>query len=38
MDEENYRMVSALCQDTAVVRPFLDFAADSPEHEVPDPY
>jgi protein-tyrosine phosphatase len=38
MDEENYRIVSALCQGTAVVRPFLDFATDSPEHEVPDPY
>ena len=38
MDEENYRMVSALCQGAAVVRPFLDFAADSPEREVPDPY
>lgn len=38
MDEENYRMVSALCRGSAVVRPFLDFAADSPEREVPDPY
>jgi protein-tyrosine phosphatase len=38
MDEENYRIVSALCQGTAVVRPFLDFAADSPGPEVPDPY
>jgi len=38
MDEENYRIVSALCQGTAVVRPFLDFATDSPGHEVPDPY
>jgi protein-tyrosine phosphatase len=38
MDERNYRMVSALCQGTAVVRPFLDFATDSPQREVPDPY
>ncbi len=38
MDEENYAMVSALCRGSAVVRPFLDFAADSPEREVPDPY
>jgi protein-tyrosine phosphatase len=38
MDEENYRIVSALCHGTAVVRPFLDFAADSPGPEVPDPY
>jgi protein-tyrosine phosphatase len=38
MDEENYRMVSALCGGSAVVRPFLDFAADSPEREVPDPF
>ncbi len=38
MDEENYEAVSALCRRSAVVRPFLDFAADSPEREVPDPY
>jgi protein-tyrosine phosphatase len=38
MDEENYRRVSSLCQGNAVVRPFLDFATDSPEREVPDPY
>ncbi len=38
MDEENYRTVAALCRGSAVVRPFLDFAADSPEREVPDPY
>jgi protein-tyrosine phosphatase len=38
MDEENYRMVSSLCQGSAVVRPFLDFATNSPEREVPDPY
>ncbi len=38
MDEENYRRVAALCRGNAVVRPFLDFATDSPEREVPDPY
>ena len=38
MDEENYRIVSALCSGNAVVRPFLDFDPDSPEREVPDPY
>ena len=38
MDEENYRTVSAFCQGSAVVRHFLDFATDSPEREVPDPY
>ncbi len=38
MDEENYRAVAALCRRSAVVRPFLDFATDSPEREVPDPY
>lgn len=38
MDEENFRAVSALCRGSAVVRPFLDFATDSPEREVPDPY
>jgi protein-tyrosine phosphatase len=38
MDEQNYRMVSSLCRGSAVVRPFLDFATDSPEREVPDPY
>jgi protein-tyrosine phosphatase len=38
MDEENYRTVAALCRGGAVVRPFLDFATDSPEREVPDPY
>jgi protein-tyrosine phosphatase len=38
MDEENYRTVSALCRGDAVVRPFLDFAPDLPEREVPDPY
>ncbi len=38
MDEENYQMVSSLCRGSAVVRPFPDFARDSPEREVPDPY
>jgi protein-tyrosine phosphatase len=38
MDEENYRTVSALCRGSAIVRPFLEFATDSPEREVPDPY
>jgi protein-tyrosine phosphatase len=38
MDENNYRAVAALCRGNAVVRPFLDFATDSPEREVPDPY
>jgi protein-tyrosine phosphatase len=38
MDEDNYRAVASLCRGSAVVRPFLDFAADSPEREVPDPY
>jgi protein-tyrosine phosphatase len=38
MDEDNYHAVAALCRGSAVVRPFLDFATDSPEREVPDPY
>lgn len=38
MDEDNYRTVATLCRGNAVVRPFLDFATDSPEREVPDPY
>jgi protein-tyrosine phosphatase len=39
MDEENYRAVSALCRESgAEVRPFLDYAPDRPETEVPDPY
>ena len=39
MDEENYRAVSALCRESdAEVRPFPDYAADSLETEVPDPY
>ena len=39
MDEENYRTVSALCQEGgAEVRPFLDYAPERPESEVPDPF
>ena len=39
MDEENYRAVAALCQEGgAEARPFLDFAPDRPEREVPDPF
>ena len=38
MDDENYRTVSALCRGSAVVRPFLEYAPDSPVREVPDPY
>jgi len=38
MDEQNYRKVAAVRRGGAVVRPFLDFAGDSPEREVPDPY
>jgi protein-tyrosine phosphatase len=38
MDEDNYHAVASLCRGSAVVRPFLDFAANSPETEVPDPY
>ena len=41
MDEENYERVAALCRGNGaktVVRPFLDFAPDRPEREVPDPY
>lgn len=39
MDEENYRTVSALCREGgAEVRPFLDFAPNRPEREVPDPF
>lgn len=39
MDEENYRAVSALCREGgAEVRPFLDYAPERPESEVPDPF
>ncbi len=38
MDEENYRAVAALCRSgSAEVRPFLDYAPDWAETEVPDP-
>ena len=39
MDEENYRAVAALCrQGNAEVRPFLYYAPDRAETEVPDPF
>ncbi len=39
MDEENYQAVNALCQEgRAVVRPFLDYAPNRAEEEVPDPF
>ena len=39
MDEENYRAVAALCRSgSAEVRPFLDYAPDRSETQVPDPY
>lgn len=39
MDEQNYRAVAALCREgSAKVRPFLDFAPDMPEREIPDPF
>lgn len=39
MDEGNYRAVAALCRrGSAEVWPFLHFAAESPETEVPDPF
>ncbi len=39
MDEENYRAVEALCRrGGAEVRPFLDYAPDRVETEVPDPF
>ena len=39
MDEENYRAVAALCREGgAEVRPFLDYASDRAETEVPDPF
>jgi protein-tyrosine phosphatase len=37
MDEENYRVVSALCQGGAIVRSLLDYGS-GPETAVPDPY
>ncbi len=39
MDEENYRAVDALCREgRAEVRPFLDYAPERDETEVPDPF
>ena len=38
MDEENYQKVTPLCGGSAVVRPFLDFAPETGEREIPDPY
>ena len=39
MDEENYRAVAALCREgSAEVRPFLDYAPDRPDTEIPDPF
>jgi protein-tyrosine phosphatase len=39
MDEENYQAISALCRSAnAVVRPFLDYAPNPIEAEVPDPF
>ncbi|MDQ3506438.1 MAG: low molecular weight phosphotyrosine protein phosphatase [Actinomycetota bacterium] len=38
MDKENFRKVSSMASGEAEVRPFLDYAKDSPESEVPDPY
>ncbi len=39
MDEENYRVVAALCRrGSAEVRPFLDYAPERVETEVPDPF
>ena len=39
MDEENYRAVAALCQrGSAEVRPFLDYAPNRAETQVPDPF
>ena len=39
MDEENYRVVAALCRrGSTVVRPFLDYAPGYAQTEVPDPF
>lgn len=39
MDEENYQTVAALCREGgAEVRPFLDYAPERAEIEVPDPF
>lgn len=39
MDRDNYQSVAALCRNSqAEVRLLLDYAPDSPQQEVPDPY
>ncbi len=38
MDEDNYRLVSDLCQDPTKVRLFMDFASEASSSEIPDPY
>lgn len=38
MDEENYQKITSLCRGSTVVRPFLDYAPELPEREIPDPY
>jgi protein-tyrosine phosphatase len=39
MDEANYSALAALCRGvSAEVRPFLDYAPDRVETEVPDPF
>lgn len=39
MDEENYRVVAVLCRSGGVeVRPFLSYAPNLAETEVPDPF
>jgi protein-tyrosine phosphatase len=39
MDETNYEAVAALCRvGSAKVRPFLDYAPDRVETEIPDPF
>lgn len=39
MDEDNYQAVAALCREGGVeVRPFLDYASEWLESEVPDPF
>jgi protein-tyrosine phosphatase len=38
MDGENFRKVSSMASGKAEVRPLLEYARDSSEREVPDPY
>ena len=39
MNEENYHAVATLCRELrAEVRPFLNYAPERPESEVPDPF